>query len=174
MRRYLAAEGEHELLEAGLRVHAGVDQDFTAQRDLRPALQKAERESRGKLEPILAMDAAPPGRAFGLAIASVIEGEDIEPMLREPCHEGEMCGEILGVAGVDGNGQRELAETIAGQRQVITGDIVLNGVVVSKASVSERQRMGLRYVTDDRLGEGICGSLGVDRNLVLKRIGQSP
>ena len=83
-------------------------------------------------------------------------------------------GEILGIAGVDGNGQRELAEAIAGQRRVVTGDIVLNGNSISGRSVSERQKMGIRYVTDDRMGEGICTSLSVGRNLFLKRIGQKP
>jgi simple sugar transport system ATP-binding protein len=83
-------------------------------------------------------------------------------------------GEILGVAGVDGNGQRELAEAIAGQRRIGTGDILLNGISVSGGSVWDRQRMGLRYVTDDRMGEGIGASLSVGRNLFLKRIGQKP
>jgi len=83
-------------------------------------------------------------------------------------------GEILGVAGVDGNGQRELAEAIAGQRRITAGDILLNGISLSGCSVAERQRMGLRYVTDDRMGEGICAPLSVGRNLFLKRIGQKP
>ncbi|KKL54118.1 hypothetical protein LCGC14_2268600, partial [marine sediment metagenome] len=83
-------------------------------------------------------------------------------------------GEILGVAGVDGNGQRELAEAIAGQRRVNAGDILLNGSSISGCSVSDRQKMGLRYVTDDRMGEGICRSLSVGRNMFLKRIGQKP
>jgi ABC-type uncharacterized transport system ATPase subunit len=83
-------------------------------------------------------------------------------------------GEILGVAGVDGNGQGELAEALAGQRRVITGDILLNGNSISGCTVSDRQKMGIRYVTDDRLGEGICTSLSVGRNLFLKRIGQKP
>lgn len=83
-------------------------------------------------------------------------------------------GEILGVAGVDGNGQRELAEVIAGQRPLAGGEIRLEGNSVGRLSVGERQRRGLRYVTDDRLGEGIVASLSVALNLVLKRIGQMP
>ncbi len=83
-------------------------------------------------------------------------------------------GEVLGVAGVDGNGQRELAEAIAGQRRITAGDILLNGVVVSDVSIANRQHMGLRYITDDRLGEGICASLSVSKNMLLKRIGQRP
>jgi simple sugar transport system ATP-binding protein len=83
-------------------------------------------------------------------------------------------GEILGVAGVDGNGQRELAEVVAGQRRATAGEVRLFGAPIGKLDVRARQKLGLRYVTDDRLGEGIVGSLGVGLNLVLKRIGQRP
>jgi simple sugar transport system ATP-binding protein len=83
-------------------------------------------------------------------------------------------GEIMGIAGVDGNGQRELAEAIGGQRSIASGDIRLAGLSLRKLSVARRERLGLRYVTDDRLGEGTVGSLSVGLNLVLKRIGQPP
>ena len=83
-------------------------------------------------------------------------------------------GEILGIAGVDGNGQRELADAIAGQRSLESGEIRLDGRAIGRLSVSARQRLGLRYVTDDRLGEGIVPGLSVALNLVLKRIGQGP
>jgi simple sugar transport system ATP-binding protein len=83
-------------------------------------------------------------------------------------------GEIMGIAGVDGNGQRELAEAIAGQRKLSHGDIVLMDRPVGKSSVAERQKLGLRFVTDDRLGEGMVGSLPVSLNLFLKRIGERP
>lgn len=83
-------------------------------------------------------------------------------------------GEIVGIAGVDGNGQRELAEAIAGQRSLAAGEIRLDGKTISTLSVSKRERLGLRYVTDDRLGEGTVASLSVALNLVLKRIGRAP
>jgi simple sugar transport system ATP-binding protein len=83
-------------------------------------------------------------------------------------------GEILGVAGIDGNGQRPLAEVIAGQRGVSHGEVLLFGGPVTAMPVSARQKLGLRYVTDDRLGEGIVGSLPVGINLFLKRIGEQP
>jgi len=83
-------------------------------------------------------------------------------------------GEIMGIAGVDGNGQRELAEAVAGQRPVGAGEIRLAGRTISTLSVSRRERLGLRYVTDDRLGEGTVGALSVALNLVLKRIGEAP
>jgi general nucleoside transport system ATP-binding protein len=83
-------------------------------------------------------------------------------------------GEILGVAGMDGNGQRALAEAIAGQRHATHGEVLLYGAPVTRLSVSARQKLGLRYVTDDRLGEGIVGMLPVGLNLFLKRVGESP
>jgi len=92
--------------------------------------------------------------------------DDISLELRE--------GEILGIAGMDGNGQRALAETIAGQRRASHGDVLLFGSSVIRAPVSVRQKLGLRYVTDDRLGEGIVGVLSVGLNLFLKRVGEAP
>jgi len=83
-------------------------------------------------------------------------------------------GEILGIAGVDGNGQRALAEAVAGQRHASHGHVLLYGGDVTRMGVSGRQKLGLRYVTDDRLGEGIVGVLPVGLNLFLKRVGEAP
>ena len=83
-------------------------------------------------------------------------------------------GEVLGVAGVDGNGQRALAETISGQRPLTHGEIRYLGAPVGSLTVARREKLGLRYVTDDRIGEGVVAALPVSLNLVLKRIGQAP
>jgi simple sugar transport system ATP-binding protein len=80
----------------------------------------------------------------------------------------------MGIAGVDGNGQRELAEAIAGERPVAAGDIRFGGLSITRLKVGQREKLGLRYVTDDRLNEGTVGSLSVAMNMVLKRIGQPP
>jgi simple sugar transport system ATP-binding protein len=83
-------------------------------------------------------------------------------------------GEVTGIAGVDGNGQRELAELIAGQRRPQRGSVRIGDEDVTRLGVAERQRRGLRYVTDDRLGEGTVAALDVATNSVLKRIGEAP
>ena len=83
-------------------------------------------------------------------------------------------GEIFGIAGVDGNGQKQLAEAIAGQRHTDAGRIVLDGAAIEGLRVRQRQHAGLRYVTDDRLGEGTVSAFPVDLNLLLKRIGDEP
>jgi general nucleoside transport system ATP-binding protein len=83
-------------------------------------------------------------------------------------------GEIFGIAGVDGNGQQELAEAIAGQKPVAHGRLIFAGRDITRASVARRQQMGLRFVTDDRLGEATVPSMPVSVNLLLKRIGHRP
>ncbi len=83
-------------------------------------------------------------------------------------------GEVLGVAGVDGNGQKHLAEALAGQRAIASGSILVDGAEVSRSGVAERRRLGLRYVTDERLGEGTVGPFSVAINLVMKETGRQP
>jgi len=83
-------------------------------------------------------------------------------------------GEIFGVAGIDGNGQKHLAEILAGQRDIASGQINLNGKDISALRVSGRRDRGVRYLTDDRIGEGIVSEHPVATNLVLKSIGEEP
>jgi len=83
-------------------------------------------------------------------------------------------GEIFGIAGIDGHGQTGLAEVVAGQRPASSGRVLLDDVDVTGKGVRERQALGLRYASDDRLHEGTVGSLSVALNLMLKRIGEAP
>ncbi|MEO1104142.1 MAG: ABC transporter ATP-binding protein [Pseudomonadota bacterium] len=83
-------------------------------------------------------------------------------------------GEVLGVAGIDGNGQKQLAEALAGQRPTTAGKILLDGTDVSREPVGRRRALGLRYLTDDRLSEGSVGAFPVADNTMLKEIGKPP
>lgn len=83
-------------------------------------------------------------------------------------------GEVLGIAGVDGNGQKHLAEVLAGQRTAARGRITLAASDITRGRVPERRRLGIRYVTDERLGEGTVGTFSVAVNLQLKEIGAPP
>jgi simple sugar transport system ATP-binding protein len=75
---------------------------------------------------------------------------------------------------VDGNGQRALAEAISGQRRLQRGELRFLGAPIGHIGVTGRQKLGLRYLTDDRLGEGIVSGLSVSVNMFLKRIGEAP
>jgi ABC-type uncharacterized transport system ATPase subunit len=83
-------------------------------------------------------------------------------------------GEIVGVAGIDGHGQRHLAKVIAGEVPASKGSIMLDGTHITRLSVKQRQRLGLAYVTDDRMHEGIFASFSVAMNLAAKRVGEHP
>ncbi len=76
-------------------------------------------------------------------------------------------GEILGVAGVSGNGQRELAETIAGLRSAESGTIKVAGADVTGASPKEVREAGLAYVPEERMRDGAIGGFTVWENLLM-------
>jgi len=83
-------------------------------------------------------------------------------------------GEILGIAGVDGNGQKELGEIIAGQRPVIKGKVILEGMDITNRGPSIALKSGIGYITDDRMGEGCVPRLSVAENLTLKALDSAP
>jgi general nucleoside transport system ATP-binding protein len=75
-------------------------------------------------------------------------------------------GEILGIAGVQGNGQTELCEALMGLRPA-TGSVVLDGADISGASTHERLRAGVGYIPEDRQEDGLVGAFPVADNLIL-------
>ncbi len=77
------------------------------------------------------------------------------------------CGEVVGVAGVAGNGQRELADALVGLLRPERGSIVLAGRDVTRASVRERLAAGLVYVPEDRIHDGLLPGLSVAENFML-------
>ena len=76
--------------------------------------------------------------------------------------------EVLGIAGVAGNGQRELAYGLAGLREPTAGTIRLLGIDITRAPVLSRIRKGVAYVPQNRLGMGLAPGLSTDENLGLK------
>ena len=76
-------------------------------------------------------------------------------------------GEILGIAGVEGNGQAELIEAIAGLRSITSGSILLAGTDITRASVRERGDMGLSHIPEDRHERGLVLEYSVADNLIL-------
>ena len=83
-------------------------------------------------------------------------------------------GEIVGVAGVAGNGQRELAEVIAGMRRRTSGSMTVSGKPTRGGNPLEAIRRGIAYVPEDRLGTGVAPTLSVAENLVLKSYRRPP
>jgi ABC-type uncharacterized transport system ATPase subunit len=76
-------------------------------------------------------------------------------------------GEILGIAGVEGNGQTELVEALAGLRPVSSGHILIDGVVITRKSVAVRHGAGLSHIPEDRQRRGLILEYTVANNLIL-------
>jgi ABC-type uncharacterized transport system ATPase subunit len=76
-------------------------------------------------------------------------------------------GEVLAVAGVQGNGQSELAEAIVGLQEHVHGTISLDGFDITKASVREALHSGIAFVPESREEDGLIGSFSIEENLIL-------
>ena len=83
-------------------------------------------------------------------------------------------GEIVAVAGVAGNGQRELAETIAGMRPATSGTVRVGSRALRGGDPREAIAAGIAYVPEDRLHTGVAPGLSVASNLVLKSYRRPP
>lgn len=77
-------------------------------------------------------------------------------------------GQILGVAGIDGNGQSELIEIIVGVLKQQKGSIFINGKDISNASVLKRQESGISHVSEDRMRYGTAPKLSLEDNAISK------
>lgn len=83
-------------------------------------------------------------------------------------------GEILGVAGISGNGQRELAEVITGLRPIRAGSISINGKDLAGASPRDIMNAGVSYIPEDRLQHGCVGAMTVSENTVMRTFYRYP
>lgn len=76
-------------------------------------------------------------------------------------------GEILGIAGVDGNGQQELEEMIVGNRKVTEGSILLGGKPIHTLPVKDRKAMGIGYIPSDRHKNAMVSGFSITENFLL-------
>lgn len=83
-------------------------------------------------------------------------------------------GEVLGIAGVSGNGQTELVEAIAGLRPVDAGKITLLGKDITRASVRQRREGGMAHIPEDRLVMGLNLKTNLDENVVVTHYQKQP
>ena len=94
-----------------------------------------------------------------------VAGEHGTPVVNDVSFQVR-AGEILGVAGVQGNGQTELCEALLGLRPA-SGSVLLNGRDVSHATPRDRLRAGIGYIPEDRREDGLVGDFSVADNMIL-------
>lgn len=83
-------------------------------------------------------------------------------------------GEIVGIAGIDGNGQSELVEAITGLRRVEKGSILLNGREIANLSPKKVRAAGLAHIPEDRNTRGLNRAMTIQENLIAVRLDQPP
>ena len=143
------------------RVTGDVDTDSTTREELARMMVGREVD----LSPRRARAAArePMLRVEGLTLTrggvTSVDGVDLEVR----------AGEILGIAGVSGNGQRELADLIAGVEAPTAGRITVSGTEVTGRGPRAARAAGLAYVPEDRLGTGLAPALSMVDNMLLTR-----
>jgi general nucleoside transport system ATP-binding protein len=144
---------------------------------------------------------ATPSETDDQALAAMMVGHDVQLVVdKEPAHAAEpvlevddivvtdgrghrvvdglsfdvRAGEILAIAGVQGNGQTELIEALTGLREPTAGSVRLDGADVTGARPHRLFAAGLAHVPEDRQRDGLIGSFSVASNLVLNQIGGAP
>jgi general nucleoside transport system ATP-binding protein len=120
----------------------------------RPVLFRLEKPTVKIGDPVLQVE--------GLRLGDRLHGVDLEVR----------SGEILGVAGVEGNGQPELAEALVGLRRPDGGRVLLNGEDATGLPVHEMRRGGVAYIPEDRHDRGLVLDMTIWENTVLGRQGQ--
>ncbi len=78
-------------------------------------------------------------------------------------------GEIFGLAGISGNGQTELCEALAGMRPLLSGDLEIEGIPVSKPTPREILKAGVAFIPADRRGTGLVPSMNLRENVALRK-----
>jgi len=113
----------------------------------------------------------------GVGVLEVIGLRVMDDRRHEVCQGVDLtvrAGEIVGIAGVGGNGQDELVECIVGLRKPVAGTVRLAGREITRLSVEERRDLGIAYVPADRQRFGLVLPYLLPDNFVLTRYGEVP
>ena len=114
----------------------------------------------------LATQVAPNSSAATLAVRNLTVGSEAVPELNN-CSLSVFEGEIVGIAGVAGNGQLELAESLLGLRQIVSGEVLVNGRNIANLSTRDLLSEGVAYIPEDRWQDGFLARANVAQNLIL-------
>lgn len=83
-------------------------------------------------------------------------------------------GEILGIAGVEGNGQTEVMQALTGLMPIEDGDVFFNGTSLRQATTARMRAMGIRHIPEDRLTTGACLKATIQENLIIDSSDRQP
>jgi simple sugar transport system ATP-binding protein len=81
-------------------------------------------------------------------------------------------GEIVCIAGIDGNGQSEFVQGLTGLEKITSGKLIFNGRDIAKASIRDRSKCGMSHIPEDRHKHGLVLDYSLEQNMVLQRYWQ--
>jgi general nucleoside transport system ATP-binding protein len=122
---------------------------------------------------VVSKDAAKPGEVV-LDVENLTVADDTGRVWVNGMSFQVRAGEILGLAGVQGNGQTELCEALIGLQPAASGHIRLGGRDLTRATPRQRLHAGLAYVPEDRQEDGLVGDFSVADNMILDTYNQRP
>ncbi|AGC47576.1 ABC transporter ATP-binding protein [Myxococcus stipitatus DSM 14675] len=137
------------------------------------ALMVGETQRASSTEAQASTAASPAGEVLLEAQGLQARGDNGQPALRG-VDLTVRAGEIVGIAGVDGNGQRELAEVLTGLRALTSGQGTLLGRKLTGLTPAEARARGVGHVPEDRLRRAVVKALSVEENVALGRHNQPP
>jgi simple sugar transport system ATP-binding protein len=114
----------------------------------------------------LATQVAPNSQTATLQMSNLTVGSGAVAELKN-CSLTVFAGEIVGIAGVAGNGQLELAESLLGLRPIVSGDVLVNGRHIHNLTTRELLSDGVAYIPEDRWQDGFLAQATVAQNLIL-------
>jgi simple sugar transport system ATP-binding protein len=118
-----------------------------------------------------------PEQPAGQAVAQIRNlsyiSETGRPLLREVSFN-VYAGEILGIAGVEGNGQTELAELLSGLKPPTTGEVIVSGKTILGHGPRQTRRAGVAHIPEDRLTNGVALDASIAENLIVDRYYRAP
>jgi simple sugar transport system ATP-binding protein len=118
--------------------------------------------------------AAPVSRAPVLSLKDVRARDDAGGEALRGISLDLHAGEILGIAGVAGNGQRELSQVLTGMRPASGGEILIDGKRVAHADAASFAEIGIGHIPEDRLHSGLAPALSVTVNAVMREYDKPP
>ena len=116
----------------------------------------------------------PPAEQIGLRVENVFVTNHHQKALLKDLSFSVKCGEVLGIAGVSGNGQEELANVLSGLLKADSGRIYVGGTEISGLTAKEIHERGVSFIPSDRQRTGLILEMSVRENLLLKNFYQPP
>ncbi len=158
----------HEVIEVADRINVLRGGKVVGESDPKTATEAELAEMMVGRAVTFAVDKQPakPGRAL-LEVSGLTAMNERQELAIDGIDLTVRAGEVVGIAGVQGNGQTELVEALTGLRMPMRGTVTFLGKDITRASARQRHQAGISHVPEDRQRDGMIGEFDIAENMVL-------